>query len=122
MDTHIAAEIVKKYLNYKDKWGFYPDPLSERDRLRIAEALKSVNYKPGDFSFIKNYGKRLALEHDYKVISRLNAWKSLINKDNTELYFYMYSLHTNETVKLSIEELSYIYKYGWTRYVLNNLS
>ena len=120
MDNLTAVAIVKKCMTYKEKWGFWPDAMTKRDHYRIIQAFKMVDYKPGDFSFIENYGKRVALEHDYKIICRLNAWNELRNNnplDERQFYF----LHTNETVKLSLEELGYISKYGWKNYVIQNL-
>ena len=135
MDTCTAVAILNKCMDYKERWGFWPDPMSKSDNIKIIEAFKLVNYyKPGDFSFIKNYEKRVALEHDYKVICRLNAWNVLKNHDQLDefiddtcggiwdlVYFYMYFYHTKETAKLSLQDLKYISKNGWTKYVLNNL-
>jgi hypothetical protein len=91
-------------------------------------------HKPGDFSFITNGAKRVSLEHDYKVICRLNAWNALRNHDPLDefiddttgiiwdlVYFYMYFYHTKDTAKLSLRELEYISKNGWEKYVLKNI-
>ena len=134
MRTRTAARIVSDCVEYKDKYGSWPIPLNHRDRRNMIHAFKLVNYKPGDFSFIKNDFKRQALEHDYKVISRLKAWNALRNHDYIDefiddtnggiwdfIYFYMYFYHNKYTAKLSLENLEYISKNGWEKYVLKNL-
>jgi len=91
-------------------------------------------YKPGDFSFITNGAKRISLQHDYKVISRLNAWNALRNHDPFDefvddtyggiwdlVYFYMYFYHNKYTAKQSLHDLEYISKNGWEKYVLKNI-
>jgi hypothetical protein len=135
MRTRTAARIVTNYLDHKDKYGFWPTHLNHHDRRNIIHAIKLINYKPGDFSFIKNDFKRQALEHDYQVISRLKAWKVLRYHDHLDefiddtnggiwdfIYFYMYFYHNKDTAKLSLENLEYISKNGWERYVLKNLN
>ena len=134
MRTRTAVKIVKNCTRYKEKWGFWPEPMSKRDHYNIIRAFKIINYKPGDFSFIKNDLKRTALDHDYKVINRFNAWNLLRNHDPCDefvddntggiwdlIYFYMYFYHTKETIKLSLLELEYISKNGWDKYVLKNM-
>jgi len=134
MRTRTAARIVSECIDYKEKNGTWPAPKNRRDNRNIVHAFKLVNYKPGDFSFIKNSFKRISLEHDYQVITRINAWKALRYHDGRDefiddttggiwdyIFFYMYFYHTKETAKLSLENLEYIAKNGWNKYVLKTL-
>ena len=134
MRTRTAICIVKKCIAYKEKYGFWPTPMSKSDNKNIIHAFKLVNYKQGDFSFIKNQEKRTSLEHDYKVISRLNAWNALKNHDSFDefiddtnggiwdfIYYYMYFYHTKESAKTNLIDLQFISKNGWHEYVLKSL-
>jgi hypothetical protein len=124
MRTRTAARIVSECIDYTNKYGSFPEAANKRERRNIKSAFKITYYTPGDFSFIKNDFKRTALEHDYKVITRLNAWNDI--RKNCEIvsdpvYFYMYYYHTNKTRKLSLKALQYISIHGWVEYVLQEM-
>lgn len=135
MRTSTAARIVSECLDYTNKYGSFPKGSNRSERRNIKRAFKITYYNPGDFSFIKNDFKRVALEHDYKVITRLDAWdilrthypvpNSIYEADPKTIwdavYFYMYYYHTNETLNLSIKELQYISINSWNEYVLKEL-
>ena len=134
MKTFVAARIVSKCINYKEKFGFWPEPMNRSDRRNIIHAFKITNYKQGDFSFIKNGFKRQALEHDYDLVCRTNAWNALRYHDCQDdfiddtyggiwdiIYYGMFFHHNKETAKMSLENLEYISKNGWEKYVLKNL-
>jgi len=131
----MAARIVKKCIDYKEKYGFFPTPLNHIDERKIAHAFKLVNYKPGDFSFIRNNFMRNAFQHDYQVISRFNAWNFLRYHDHVDefiddtnggiwdlIYFYMYFYHNKDTAKFSLQNMEYISKNGWEKFVLKKIT
>jgi len=86
----------------------------------------------GDFSFVTNDVKREALQHDYNVITELNAWSVLRYHDPldefvtdtyggiwNEIFRRMWPHHNRLTAIMSLRTLEYISKNGWESYILN---
>lgn len=95
------------------------------------EPLGSINtnkkmdkFKPGDFSFFKNF--KDIFEYDYKVVDKIGeiAWNALKNYELGTKNFVietinnqLYPAHTTVTYRLSINNLIFISKYGWECFV-----
>jgi hypothetical protein len=83
-----------------------------------------MNIIPGDFSFMEEHV--FIFEYDYKIINSIGqiAWNKLKDIDNYHNNYVMeiiksqlYPSHTELTYKLSIDNLIYIAKHGWDKFV-----
>ena len=85
-------------------------------------------YKPGDFSFVKDDFQRQCLSYDYQVVEKNQLWNylQLGNTDDSFQFqsassralikfndYEWYDGHTGWSFGLCMRELEHIAKYGW---------
>ena len=85
-----------------------------------------MDYKPGDFSFIQKYKE--VFEYDYKTVNKLGeiAWNALAN-ENPPTYIIdiincqLYPGHIALSYRLSMNNLIFIAKNGWDKFVIQSV-
>jgi hypothetical protein len=89
---------------------------------------KMTKFKPGDFSFFKNFKE--IFEYDFKVVDKIGeiAWNALKNYEPYTKNFVidtinnqLYPGHTAVTYRLSINNLVFIANYGWDDFVEHSI-
>ena len=101
----------------------------EKESLDSINTNKNIkmNFKPGDFSFIKVFKE--VFEYDYRVVDKMGdiAWNTLKNWDNTQHTFTkniindnLYPGHTALTYRTSLNNLIFIANNGWDEFISIN--